>query len=448
MKLHRTLVAAVLAITIGSVGLSSLPAEGAPAPNPRFGIVEAYLAPNAAAASGAGWERVRFLWPNLQPNGPDEWKAGEITDGQINREVAAGRTVVGLLIGTPGWARTDPGIPRGLYRPEDDPENLWATFVRTIVTRYKGKVDHWIIWNEPDVWDAAHPGFTWPGSVDDFVQLTRVAYTVAHAANPKAVIHLSGFTHYWDANYGRDLYFRRFLDSLVYGPWGAAENQFYFDVATLHLYFDPETNYDLIRLYRQLMLDHGLDKPIWIVETNAAPSTDPVWPVPDARFAITLEEQAHFIPQMMAMGLAAGAERLAVYKMMDAPRQFTADPEPFGLLRGDGTRRPAFTTFAAAATRMAGVASAALAERDSWTRVVMTRPGRVTHVLWARWPGGALATFPAQGTNAQVYDEKGRWVARARAVNGMYTLGLKDPVCSNNPCIIGGPVMYVVETVK
>lgn len=436
--------AAALTLAL-AFGQSPLVALGAPRTNPRIGLVDAYQAPRAAAATGAGWQRVRFQWPVLQPNGPDEWKPGEISDAQIRREVAAGRQIIGLVIGTPAWALDGSGIPRGLYLPESDPANVWATFVRSIVTRYRGKIDHWIIWNEPDVWDSSHPGFTWPGSVDDFVQLTKVAYLAAHAANPNAVIHLTGVTHHWDASYGRDLYLRRLLDALVHGPWGAAEHNFYFDVATLHLYFNPDMNYDLIRLYRQMLVDYGIDKPIWIVETNAAPSSDPAWRVPDARFAVTLAEQAHFMPQMLAMALAAGAERVAIYKLVDPPREASADPEPFGLVRADGSRRPAFATLVVAATRMRGTTSAMLAERDSWSRVVLTQPGQVTHVLWARWPGGSLAEFPATAASARVYDETGRLVTTLRPRDGEYQVGLAGATCSNNPCLIGGPVLYVIE---
>ena len=36
----------------------------------RFGAVEAFWAPNEAAALGIGWERILFYWNQLQPFGP------------------------------------------------------------------------------------------------------------------------------------------------------------------------------------------------------------------------------------------------------------------------------------------------------------------------------------------------------------------------------------------
>ena len=116
-------------------------------PDFRFGVVEAHANPLAAAGLGAGWTRVTFRWNEIQPNGPDEWN-DVISHGALANELASGRQVVGLLVTTPEWA-TDvgigPGVPQGLYRATDDPQNRWANFVRTIVGRYAGRIDHWII---------------------------------------------------------------------------------------------------------------------------------------------------------------------------------------------------------------------------------------------------------------------------------------------------------------
>ena len=78
----------------------------------------------------------------------------------------------------------------------------------------------------------------------------------------------------------------------------AAEHNYYFDVASANLYFRTDNIYDLIAWHHQQMREHGFDKPLWLTETNAAPSTDPAWPVPNPTFPITLDEQAHFIIQV------------------------------------------------------------------------------------------------------------------------------------------------------
>ena len=67
-----------------------------------------------------------------------------------------------MLIYTPHWAAPNPvvgkpvDIPRNLNLPYDHPDNYWGQFVREIVARHQGVVDHWIIWNEPDLYDPGH----------------------------------------------------------------------------------------------------------------------------------------------------------------------------------------------------------------------------------------------------------------------------------------------------
>jgi hypothetical protein len=359
-------------------------AHAAGIPDYRFGVVEAYAAPAAATALGAGWERVTFRWIDIQPNGQEEWNVVPISDAQLAAELAAGRQVVGLLLNTPDWA-TDwdrgPGVPRGLYLPLDDPANTWAVFVRTIVTRYAGRIDHWTIWNEPDIPGTQH--MSWGGSIKDFVQLLRVAYLVAKQANPNAVIHMAAVTHWWNPDW-----FGQFLEELVADP-NAAANNYYFDVATLHIYFQPETVYDITVHYYQLMANRGIHKPIWIAETNAAPSLDPAWPVPNPRFTISLEEQAIYMVQAFSLGIAAGAQRIAVYKLIDTESDRAANPEPFGLVRMDGSRRPAFSAYQTAATYLAGFRGGTWERRDEVSVVTIDRGPRTTTVVWGAHPRAA-----------------------------------------------------------
>ena len=432
----RFVLTAALLIVV-TITTQTLPVS-ATGPDYRFGVVEAYAAPAAATALGAGWTRVTFRWNEIQPNGPDEWNVVPISDEQLAMELSAGRQVVGLLVTTPGWA-TDvglgPGVPRGLYLPSDDPNNLWANFVRTIVGRYAGRIDHWIIWNEPDIPDTQY--MSWGGSVEDFVQLLRVAYTVAKEANPNAVIHMAAVTHWWNEHW-----FGQFLDALVADP-NAAANDYYFDIATLHIYFQPETVYDLTAHYYRLMHNRGIYKPIWIAETNAAPSNDPAWPVPNAQFNVSLKEQAYFIVQAFSLGIAAGAERIAVYKMADTETDRAANPEPFGLVRLDGSRRPAFTAYQVATTYLAGFRGGSWERRDEISVVTIDRGPRTTTVVWARTPEPQTAMIPARTTRALLVDVWGRayYIYPER---GYYFLDLPGANCAQG-CLMGGAPLMLVE---
>ncbi|MDQ2830457.1 MAG: hypothetical protein M3Y74_15595, partial [Chloroflexota bacterium] len=174
-----------------------------PPPDRRFGVVQAFTAPYAASYAGIGWERVNFDWCALQPAGPHGWNRAAVSGAMINDEIAHGREIVGIIGCLPSWAAGPHGLPSGLYLAPDDPRNSWGAFVAELARRYRGRVRHWIIWNEPDVWNAHVAGYTWPGTVADFAQLQRVAYLQIKRVDPTLVVHLAATTYWWDAAYGR-----------------------------------------------------------------------------------------------------------------------------------------------------------------------------------------------------------------------------------------------------
>jgi hypothetical protein len=423
------------------------PASASAPPDPRFGAVEAYDAPDQATLAGVGWERIIFWWYQLQPNGPEDWNGQYFPDAILDRERTQGREVVGLLNNTPYWATDDDplrGVPRGLYLPHDDPNNLWAAFVWRVVSHYAGRIDHWIIWNEPDVWDDEHVGHTWTGSVEDYYQLLKVAYLAAKEANPNCVIHLTGLTYWWDWVYGRRQYFERFLDVVAQDPTASQHNH-YFDVVTLHIYFKPQTVYEITSFFRQAMQEHGLDKPIWINETNAAPSHDPSRPVHNPRFVISLDEQASYIIQTCALGLAAGVERIAVYKMIDKPGDVHANPEPYGLVRADGSLRPAFHAYQVVTTYFAGTRQASLVRRGEIDQVTIDRGGRTTTVLWNRSSVTKTIAIQAIAPQAILVSKEGQSQTLA-SNDGQYVLTVPGALCSDpTGCFIGGSPLLLVE---
>jgi hypothetical protein len=415
----------------------------------RFGLIEPHDAPERADELGVGWGRARFHWGCIQPDGPDQWVEAELTGDELAREMASGREVIGLLIGMPDWARDADGLPRGLYLPIDDPGNTWAGFVRQAVTRYRGQIDHWIVWNEPDVWDPDHPGYTWPGDEADYVQLLSVAYRTAKESNPEAVIHLAAVSHWWDALHDREPYFSRLLDVLVADP-EAAKHDYYYDAATLHLYFNPASVYELLELYSQMQAEHGIDKPIWLIETNAAPSSDPAWVVEEPTFRISLLEQAAYMPQGLSLALAGGAERVGIYKLIDTPGDYAANPEPFGLLRGDDSPRPAYRTAQVAIAQLAGAEQVTWTEQHVVAQVVIEKPGQVTRLLWSRVPFAQTVRAPALDKRATLMDMWGN-ASTVTPVDGAYTVTLLGGECQQTTgdyCMIGGPPVYLIEEVS
>ncbi|HCB49520.1 MAG TPA: hypothetical protein DEP47_08340 [Chloroflexi bacterium] len=414
-------------------------------PSWRFGVIESYESPEHADRLNVGWTRIPFNWAEIQQGGPQTWTA-RVSDEQIKAEKAAGRLPVGLLIGIPEWARDESRLPAGLWLSHDNPNNLWANFVREGVSRYQGDIDHWIIWNEPDIGDTeiAH---TWDGTVADFAQLQRTAYRVAKETNPDAVLHLAAFTYWADYYAGTEQYMARLLDNIRTDPQ-AAQYNFYFDVATAHLYFQPNQIHDLLNLFTSIMRERGLGQPIWLVETNAPPKDDPAWPVPNWTLSVTQNEQATFIPQALAAALAAGAERVAVYKLIDTEQDRLANPEPFGLVRQDGSERPAFATYRIAIDYLS---EAYRAERERWNEVGQIRvdqPDRTISVLFARLPQWQQAQVTATDDTAVLVDMWGTKEVITPTM-GIYSIDLPPARCSQSIgdyCMIGGPTYYLVQS--
>ena len=418
------------------------PSPPPPMADSRFGAVEAYDAPHIAKAAGVGWGRVIFWWHQMQPTGPNDWNPHYFPDGQMNNELAEGRELVGLLAGTPAWA-SDSGsvraVPSGLYLPYDDPNNLWGNFVYKMADYYAGKIDRWVIWNEPDVWDDSHPGKTWEGTVEDFVQLQKVAYQAAHAANPNVKLHLAATTYWWDVQYGRPLYIRGLLDAINAEPEAAANNHF-FDVGTFHIYFHPDQVYELTKLYRDIFDEKGFaDKPLWINETNAPPSEDPLHPAPGLLFDVTLEDQSYFLMQAWAGGLAAGAERISLYKTRDE-RSLPIGVEPYGLMRKDGSVRPVFWTYRTLVTYLSGYQSAEM-HREGWARRVTVNRGDLgrTIVVWNQGLHAQEMRVPANAGDGLLVGPFGM-LKRISPANGFYRVVLPG---SRNGQVGGIPYMIV-----
>ena len=439
--LGMTLLFVVLA-PVMVLAVNSLPAPP-PVRDDRFGVVQAYNAPEAATAAGVGWTRVLFWWHQMQINSPHDWNPYYFKDEVLEEELKSGRKMVGILLGTPRWASesgSDRAVPDGLYLPYDDPDNHWGQFVYRMATRYKGQIDHWIMWNEPDVWDDEHPGKTWNGTVEDYVQLLKVGYQAAKAANPDAVVFLTATTYWWDTEHGRELYFPGLLQTIRDHPDAPDYNDF-FDIASLHLYFKPEQVYRITQKFRGMLDDYGFsDKPLWINETNAPPSDDPHHPAPEVRFHITQEQQSYFVIQAWAMALAGGAEQVAFYKMRDE-QELPAGAWPYGMVRKDGSLRPVFWSYRTLVTYMSQYEDAYLIPEGDVRRVVVPR-GQLgtTTVVWNLASTVQTAQIPATSSKALLVDAFGP-VATITPTDGYYTLSLLPSQDGH----IGGMPMMIVE---
>jgi len=430
---------ALLGLLLASM-LVAGPAAGQAPPAPRFGAVEAFRDPVAAAEAGVGWERILFYWSELQPQGLNDWNGYHVPDEWLNQAEAAGRDVVAVLKHTPAWATDGPpgcGVPRGLDLPVNDPNNLWARFVRRTVEIYRGRIHHWVIWNEPDIAPETY-GAEWCGSVDEYYRLLKVAHQIIKELDPQATIHLAGLTHWHNPGYLRQL-----LAVASQDPEAAA-NGYFFDVVSLHIYFEIKNFPIIINETEATLRLYGLDKPIWINETDAPPNDDPRYPLPEANFKISLEEQASFLLQAFALALSEGVERIAVYKWVVADPP-PAGAEPNGIVRPDGSKRPAFEAFKLATAHYAGTQGATRSGDRAHTVVRLNRGAQVTRVLWARTDSPVTAVVPALASQAQLIDQTGQQQT-IQPSGGQYQIPLPGARCADSRgCIIGGPTYLLIE---
>ncbi|MHB1417878.1 MAG: hypothetical protein ACYC1C_21725, partial [Chloroflexota bacterium] len=360
------------------------------------------------------------------------------------------------------------------YAPgkEINPQNYWARFVNLTVNRYKPNgelykhgllpadvgVRYWEIWNEPDVpfyWYARGPG----SEVGDYLRLLKVAFLAARAADPDTKIVLGGFS-YW----GREGFIVELLDAIVNDP-ASGGNRHYFDVLPWHIYSRPIDLDYRAEWTRRLLAERNLgDKEVWINETNI-----PVWgdltpPQRDAgTHRGTPEEQASFILQAYAYGLAGGANRIFTFMLYDDCWQWG---EHYGLVRNppgnyeiddcasDGEPRPGYTAFKVAATYLRDIQSGRLfplgpddrAQAASFDKV---GGGRVT-VVWNKTGEPVTVEVPLGG-EALLVDQSGGTTTVTPDEKGVFRLDLpaataNDAYAEEAPnYIVGGRTYMLVE---
>src|SRR2546430_8869015 len=108
-----------------------------------------------------------------------------------------------------------------------------------------------------------------------------------------------------------------------------------------------------------------------------------------------------------------------------------AGGEPFGLLRNDGSTRPAFTAYQVVTRYFGGVTAGTYdPTADGTTRVVLKRGGDRVTVLWSMSPGGGTATVDALGTSALRGNKWGE-TTTIQADSGRFTIAL-SPATANS----------------
>lgn len=291
----------------------------------RYDTVEETRRFDAVAALGVHQVRLAVEWGRLEPT-PDTWDWSAL-DHALDLAEARDIEVLQVLAYSAPWAASVQGDP--MTRParlED-----WVRFVRAAALRYRGRIHAWEVWNEPNADTFWHGGPGWDpqqrfAEYRDLLAVTRREIKAVDADN---LVVFGGLAHTTD-NWQTDL-----------DAWYALDAVSLCDVLAIHPYAggDPQDPRWYPRYIDQIldgMARHGdAGRPVWVTETGI--------PTAGHELAVDEHEQARRLPGLFTVPLShPQIRRVYWYDLQDDP---TGDH--FGLLRPDGSEKPAAATLRA-----------------------------------------------------------------------------------------------------
>jgi hypothetical protein len=256
---------------------------------------------------------------------------------------------------------------------------------------------------------------------------------------------VGGLTYFWDQERGQRQYLDRLLEIIKADPEASA-NGYYFDAVAYHLYLNPLQTMDIVGEVQGMLGAQGvMAKQVWINQTNAPPTEDSQAPSDAASiFRVSLEEQSAFVIQEFALAFAGGADRVAFYKLRDTDGQ-APSAEPYGLLRADDSRRPAFDAYQVVTTHLRDFRAVGWQRLGDVYAVTFDRGGTTTTVLWTMSRAPVRFSINAIAPQATLVDERGA-TGTLSASGGTYTVELPGATCpQDTDCFIGGAPRLLVE---
>lgn len=309
--------------------------DGADTPGIQGGLLYKESPWGMASSHAGSWDFNVKIWaPFIQKAGVT-WVRGFDRNYQSNGDKALklleahGQKVAGIL-------QSGSTFPTDL--------DAWRTYVKTMVTRYKGRVNHWEVWNEP-------PNFSTSKSPTEYGRLVREAYKVAKAVDPKVKIGLAAKSvhiNFLDQAFVKVPDLKGHFDYVTFHPY---------EVMSLVKQGWEQSYMSIRRTVRRLLATRSpqqVDVPIWLTEIGTR-----------TRFGcgsdirgVTEAGQVTHLIQSYTMGLAQGLTRIHWFEAKDGDGQSgcvqlddndkALTPSckliPFGLLNGCTSKpRPSYT---------------------------------------------------------------------------------------------------------
>ena len=256
------------------------------------------------AKAGIRWIRGFPTFNVIEPaQGKFDWSS---VDAMIATAAKNNMTISGLFFYNAPWINS-----KGDSLPI---ENLpaWSDYVSKVVEHSKGSVKYWEVWNET-------PNFIGKGTAADYGRTVVAAYDAAKAADPTCQVGLSIQSQ--NVNW---------IEQTIEA--GAKDH---FDFIAVHPYeslgavesdgWEAEFM-SIVPTIRKMLARRNprkADVPIWFTEIGRDAGKDE-------------KSQATSLVKAYTLSLAQGVTRINWFEGKDG------DSGPMGLLRGDGTPRPAY----------------------------------------------------------------------------------------------------------
>jgi len=314
-----------------------------------------------ASEAGFHWLRQEFPWQDIEIHAKGDFEdrrnsparsSWDKYDEIVNLAENHGMELIVRISTPPSWSRAA-GDANGTFAPPDNYADF-GDFVNALVSRYRGRIRYYQIWNEPNI----YPEWGSYGiSPEKYTELLKIGAARAREADPQVKI-ISGALASTialqpeappPANALNDLLFLQRMYDAGAGP--------YFDIMAMQDYglwsgpsdrrMHPRViNFGRPQFLRDLMVANGdAAKPIWISEMawNAVPDE-----VADKRFGqVTLEQQGRYEVQAYERARAewpwAGVINTWYFKRATDEWFKQAKPEAyFGLANPDFVPQPAY----------------------------------------------------------------------------------------------------------
>jgi len=288
--------------------------------------------------AGAKFIRVNFAWNSIEPI-QGEWNFGPSynyglgIDTLVDRAEAYNIHILALLAYTPRWASTAPPDSYDYWAYPPANMNDYATFVDTVVKRYKDRIKYWEIWNEPNIYPFWRPS---PDPVL-YTELLIAGYNAAKAADSTCIVLIGGLAN---RNCGSEIIDYEFLQG-VYDAGGKD----YFDIMVVHPYSQPRspdsisgggTLKERLDSLKNFVVANGdSSKKIWLTEIG--------WPNSGPQ-AVSEVKQAEYLTRTFEICLEEVnfVEKVFWYQVRD---NWPWGDGNFGIVREDLSLKPSYFAY-------------------------------------------------------------------------------------------------------